>query len=283
MFPFQRSKECHCRKAIAVMRVGETKAERNERVFGTSRPVAFVTGSQAPRVGRAIADLFESHDFQVVRHGHRSTDTQDGQHLVVHGGVEDEANVQAWLEQVLSSYDRIDVVVNSAAIWDQKSLEDLQAEDFKRQFEVNAMGSALICRHFGLAMTQQSYGGAVINIGDWAVRRPYAGFAAYFPSKSAVVGITESMSVELGTRNPNVRVNAVLPGPVLYADSVPEDQRQEIAASCLLQRNGTAEDVADAALYFATAPFVTGISLPVDGGRTIYSGPDTDTLAHPGA
>jgi len=51
----------------------------------------------------------------------------------------------------------------------------------------------------------------------------------------------------------------------------------------LLQRNGTAEDVADAALYLATAPFVTGICLPVDGGRTIYSGPATDTLAHPGA
>lgn len=268
---------------MAGMRAGESKAQRNERVFGTSNPVAFVTGSHAPRVGRAVADLLESHGFQVVRHAHKTVSTQPAGQLVVHGGVEDEANVSRWLDEIVASQRRIDVVVNSAAIWDNKPLEELHAEDFQRQFEVNALGTALVCRHFGLAMTKQESGGTIINIGDWAIRRPYSGFAAYFPSKSAVVGITDSMSVELGTRNPKVRVNAVLPGPVMYADSVSPERQQQIAKSCLLQRNGTAEDVADAVLFLATAPFVTGVCLPVDGGRTIYSGASTDSLAHPGS
>jgi pteridine reductase len=64
-------------------------------------------------------------------------------------------------------------------------------------------------------MVAQPEGGSIVNIGDWAIARPYLNYAAYFPSKGAIPTLTRTFAVELGTRNPRVRVNAILPGPVL--------------------------------------------------------------------
>jgi NAD(P)-dependent dehydrogenase (short-subunit alcohol dehydrogenase family) len=64
-------------------------------------------------------------------------------------------------------------------------------------------------------------------------------------------------------------------------DSITAEHRQTIIESCLLQREGTAHDVAEAVAYLAHSPFVTGVCLPVDGGRTIYAGPSADAIAHP--
>jgi pteridine reductase len=93
--------------------------------------------------------------------------------------------------------------------------------------------------------------------------------------------MTRSLAVELACRNPRVRVNAVLPGPVMLAEGISEERRQEIIEDCLLKRLGTARDVAEAVYFLATSPFVTGVCLPVDGGRTIYSGSGSDSVAHP--
>lgn len=263
----------------------------NQRLFGIDSPVAFVTGSGVARVGRCIAERFRAAGFRVVLHAHKSV--QISQKLLsewqsdgpaaslVTGDVSDEVQVQKWREEIASRYGRIDVMVNSAAIWEPITLEKATAADFKHFFDVNALGTALTNQQFGLMMTQQTHGGSIVNIGDWSTIRPYHDFAAYFPSKASVVSITQSMAVELATRNPKVRVNAVLPGPVLLAEDVSEQRRKRIIQESLLQREGTPEDVANAAFFLATSPFITGVSLPVDGGRTIYAGPSADPIAHP--
>jgi pteridine reductase len=274
------------------MPVGESKRERNERLFGTPTPVAFLTGSVA-RVGRCVAEFFLHESFRVIFHAHKNPDQAragladlkvkpDEWHLLS-GPVQDESTVEAWRDEAVSRFGRVDVLVNSAAIWDPKPLETTMAADFMRHFEINTLGSALTCKHFGLLMTQQASGGAIINIGDWAICRPYRDFAGYFPSKGAIDTLTQSMAVELAIRNPRVRVNAVLPGPVLLADNVSQAQREKIRGESLLQREGTADDVAAAIVFLATSPFVTGVCLPVDGGRSIYAGPAADSIAHPTA
>lgn len=275
------------------MPVLESAITRNREVFGHENPVAFVTGSLANRVGRVIATEFSNQGFRIVLHG-RSTNGRaepfdsplegpDSEPLVVSGLIQDEANIESWLSATLNRFHRIDVLVNSAAIWDPKPLEDTIAEDFERNFQINAMGSALSCKHFGLQMAKQDTGGAIVNIGDWAVQRPYRDFSAYFPSKAAVESITRSMAVELALRNPRIRVNAVLPGPVMLDSAVTEQHRQQLINECLLRREGTASDVAQAVLLLATNQFTTGACLPVDGGRSIYSGPTGDSIAHPKA
>ncbi|MEM7558322.1 MAG: SDR family oxidoreductase [Planctomycetota bacterium] len=245
------------------------------------RSVAFVTGSQSPRVGQAIACFLRANDFEVVTHGRTAQPASEGEPLYLHGDLADESCAERWCEQIVNRFGRIDLVVNSAAIWEPKSLEETQAEDYLEFFRVNSLASTLICQQFGLQMVKQTSGGCLLNIGDWATKRPYKDFAAYFVSKGAIETLTRTMAVELASRNPRVRVNAILPGPVLLADEISPERESQIVAESLLKRAGTADDVARAVHFLATSPFITGACLPVDGGRSIFAGANRDAIAHP--
>ncbi|MFO0941071.1 MAG: SDR family oxidoreductase [Pirellulales bacterium] len=262
-----------------------------QNLFQTPRPVAFVTGSAADRVGRRIAQRCIDAGFCVAIHSHRGEDAsknyvqalneQGHEAILCVGSVEDPTSAIRWLDQIHSRWQRIDLLVNSAAIWDPKPLEQTTMDDLKRNFEVNAVGLFLTSQHFGLAMTRQLSGGSIVQIGDWACIRPYTDFSAYFLAKGTVETLTRSLAVELATRNPKIRVNAVLPGPVMLDPEISSELEQQIERQSLLQRAASPEDVADAVYFLATSPFITGVCLPVDGGRSIYSGPGTDRCAHP--
>lgn len=265
--------------------------ERNSRTFGCEQPVAFVTGSSSNRVGRRIAELLLECRFRVAFHGHRESSEQIAyvdslrtmglDTLLLTGDLCDEANASNWLEQILQQWGRVDLLVNSAAIWEPASLSETPRELLKHHWEVNLLGSFLLAQSFGLQMVKQVAGGAIVNIGDWATKRPYSGFSAYFLSKGSIGTMTRMLAVELAEQNPRVRVNAILPGPVLMAAEIDDEQKYRIAEDCLLKRSGSTDDVAEAAYFLATSPFITGVCLPVDGGRSIYSGRSLDSVAHP--
>ena len=84
------------------------------------------------------------------------------------------------------------MLVTAAAIWQSKPLEEVTADDVRRHFEINALGTFLCCRRAGLIMVKQPEGGAIVTIGDWAVERPYPHYAAYFPSKGAIPTMTRT-------------------------------------------------------------------------------------------
>jgi pteridine reductase len=183
----------------------------------------------------------------------------------------DERAVAALVGGVLDRFGRIDVLVNCAAVWKAKPLEDVTAADVRFHFDTNALATFLMCQRVGLAMVKQPEGGAIVNVGDWAEVRPYPGYAAYFPSKGAVTTTTRCLAVELGLRNPRVRVNAVLPGPVMLPPDLPEAERRQAIDATLVKREGSAANIAQAVLAFVDNDFVTGACLPVDGGRTVYA------------
>jgi pteridine reductase len=141
----------------------------------------------------------------------------------------------------------------------------------RRHFELNTLAVFEAGRYAGLKMAAQQSGGAIINLGDWAIERPYQDYAAYFPSKGAIPALTRSLAVELAARNPRIRVNAVLPGPVMLPDDLSESERQKAIAGTLVKHEGSPQNVADAVVFLAENDFVTGVCLPVDGGRTISS------------
>ena len=188
-----------------------------------------------------------------------------------HADLSDEVAVTKMVRDVVSSFGRIDVLVNCAAVWQRKRLEDVTATDVRLHFDTNAMGTFLCCQQAGLVMTKQPEGGLIVNVGDWAEARPYLDYAAYFPSKGAVNAITRCMAVELGTRNPNVRVNAILPGPVMLPPDLPDAEKQHAINATLVKREGSPNNIAQAVLSFLDNDFITGVLLPVDGGRTIYA------------
>lgn len=250
-------------------------------VSGALRRVAFVTGSGAQRVGRAVVELLAARDYAIVLHANRSVVEAEAAvarfeqagtpALLVRGDVADEATVQGWIETIVGRFGRLDVLVNSAAVWKRKPLEDVTAGDVREHFDVNTLGTFLCCKYAGLQMAKQPAGGAIVNLGDWATRRPYADYAAYFPSKGAVPTLTRMFAVELARRNPRVRVNAVLPGPVMLPPDLSQAERDQAVAATLVGREGSPQHVAQAVLSLVDNEFITGVCLPVDGGRMIAS------------
>src|SRR5207244_4806431 len=168
------------------------------------------------------------------------------------------------VEQTLAHFGRLGVRVNCAAIWQRKRLEDVTAADVRRHFEVNALGTFLCCQHAGLAMVRQAEGGCIVNCGDWAETRPYVNYAGYFASKGAIPTLTRCLAVELGTRNPRVRVNCILPGPVLFQPGLPAAEKETAIQATLVKREGTTGDVAKAVLFFMDNEVVHGTCLAVD-------------------
>jgi len=245
----------------------------------TTERVALVTGSGAARVGRVVAQVLAERGYSLVIHFRRSARAaQETVALVASQGVRavavqadlaDEKQIEGMFDQVEQQFGRLDVLVTAAAVWEPKALEQTTAADVRRQFEINTLGTFLCCRRAGLMMAAQEEGGVIVTIGDWATRRPYPEYAAYFVSKGAIPTLTRTLAVELARRNPRVRVNCVLPGPVMVPDELSEHEVQGVVAGTLLKRLGSPTNVAQAVLALVENDYVTGVCLPVDGGRTI--------------
>jgi pteridine reductase len=249
-----------------------------------SSKVALVTGSGKRRVGWYVADALAARGYALAIHYRTSAPEAEQTAaefarrgvnvLTVQADLGDEQAVKTLVQKVLDRFGRLDVLVNCAAIWQRKRLEDVTTADVRLHFETNALGSFLCAQHAGLAMVRQSEGGCIVNMGDWAVVRPYLDYAPYFLSKGAVSAMTRCLAVELGTRNPKVRVNCLFPGPVMMPPNLPAAERRHAIDATLVKQEGSPVNIAQAALFLIENDFVTGVCLPVDGGRTIYA-PDS--------
>lgn len=268
-----------------------TMAKNESTNSNAARPVVWVTGSGARRVGRAVAVHFAQQGYRIALHAQRSLneaneaarlfEASGNECIVTQGDVSRMHEMQQAVDTIVSNFGRLDALVHCAAIWDWQPLESTTEDDVRRQFEVNTLGSYSVARCAGLQMVRQSSGGSILLLGDWAVARPYCDFSAYFAGKGAIETLVRSMAIELASRNPEVRVNGILPGPVLLDDSIDGERSERIRQACLLKKHGQPEHVATAAYFLATHEFITGVCLPVDGGRTIWSGYETDRIAHP--
>ena len=248
----------------------------------SSKRVALITGSGKRRIGNHIAVKAAERGYSVALHFNTSAKEAEDTALAIEksGGeakafqadISDEGAVSQLIDNVLAAFGRIDLLVTCASIWAPIELEQVTADDVRRNFDINALGTFLCCQKSGLIMATQPEGGCIVTIGDWASSCPYTGYSAYFPSKGAIPTMTRTFAVELAQRNPRVRVNCILPGPVMLPDDIAEIERQKIAAATLLKRLGTPEHVAQAVFFFAENDFVTGACLAVDGGRSLARG-----------
>jgi pteridine reductase len=256
-------------------------AKRLLQVFGTEHPVALITGSGAKRVGQTVATTLAQRGYRIVLHANRSlAEAQEtvaqlrstgAQAVALQADLTDESQARTLVDEAAAAFGRLDLLVNSAAIWPRKKLEEVTAGDVRECFEINTLASFVCAQQAGLKMVAQPTGGAIVNIGDWAVIRPYLDYAGYFPSKGAIPTLTRTLAVELAERNPRVRVNAVLPGPVMLPDDMPAEERASVICGTLVKREGSPQHVADAVAFLAENDFVTGVCLPVDGGRSVYA------------
>jgi 3-oxoacyl-[acyl-carrier protein] reductase/pteridine reductase len=232
---------------------------------------ALVTGG-ARRLGRAIALALARAGADVVitfRHSHaeadetvRAIEDLGRAALAVHCELRSEASVRSAVAAAASRFGRLDVVVNNAAISESALLATLTLDQWDAVFETNARGPFLVARE-ALPHLRAAREGRIVNIGSLGGMHAWAGHAHYCASKAALHSLTQAMAKAFA---PEVSVNCVAPGWI-EVEGIPTGEAAHFAAKTPMRRNGSAEGVAQAVLFFAAGPhFITGQVLAVDGG-----------------
>lgn len=237
--------------------------------------VALVTGG-AHRLGRATALALAGVGARVIIHYHQSGD-QAEQTLAdlracgveahgIAGDLSQVADVEWVIDEAVSQWGQLDVLVNNAGIWGRTPVGQVSAERWDELINTNLRSGFFAAQRAAPALRKAR--GAIVNIADVGVLRPWKNYAPYLISKAGVVMMTETLARDLA---PDVRVNAIAPGVALLPDDASEEEAQRTARTVPLGRIGTPEDVAEAVVFLAQAPYITGVLLPVDGGQRLMA------------
>jgi NAD(P)-dependent dehydrogenase (short-subunit alcohol dehydrogenase family) len=234
--------------------------------------VTLVTGG-AHRVGKAITLALARAGASVVIHYNTSADaarateaevcTLGVDALVVQADLSNHAQVKTMVDAAAARFRTIDILVNSASPFDPTPFPTDDVSDWQRVVNALIHGSFYVTNAVAPLMLQQKRG-VIVNIADMLALVPRKNFAAHGVGKAGLIAMTRQFALELA---PHVRVNAVVPGPVLPPPNYPPERITRIASRTVLKRWGTPDDVADAVLYLVRAEYVTGEVLMVDGGE----------------
>ena len=179
----------------------------------------------------------------------------------------DLAKLPAIVEQTLATFGHLDALVNNASSFFSTPVGQISPSDWDDLIGTNLRAPLFLAQAAAVALRKTQ--GSIVNITDIHAERPLKNFVVYSIAKAGLVGLTRSLARELA---PEVRVNAVAPGPILWPDdeSFDELSRQRIISHTPLRREGTPEDIAGAVHYLiADAGYVTGETINVDGGRHV--------------
>jgi NAD(P)-dependent dehydrogenase (short-subunit alcohol dehydrogenase family) len=231
-----------------------------------------ITGG-ASGIGRATAHLFLREGAEVAVLD-RSAGLHDG--LFVPVDVADPASVQQAVRSAESALGGFDGVVNAAGIFSAAGLSDTTADLFSRTLAVNLMGTFLVIQAAAPILLASGKAATIVNLGSGVGITPTGpGSTAYVASKGGVIAMTKALAMELA---PSVRVNVVCPGMVEtpmtqgFLRNASGEVEPALANRYALRRPASPEEIAAAILFLTSdeSSFVTGITLPVDGGRTFH-------------
>jgi pteridine reductase len=245
------------------------------------RPVVWITGSGSPRLGQHLARRWAHRRVQLVLHARRSLAGAEAlaaelaHHgplpLVLDGDLGDGQTVAELVQQIVGRFGRIDVLIHTASSWGRQDLARIDAAHWLDQLRTNLGAPFWLCQQVGLAMVQQPSGGSIVLCGDWSTQRPYLDHAAYLVAKGSLPTLVDVFAVELQSRNPRVRVNAVLPGPIALPNDRPAPERPVPPDHNLLGRAVHPDEVASAIELLCDVQACSGTCLPVTGGRHLQA------------
>ena len=177
------------------------------------------------------------------------------------------AKLPSLVDQTLQRFGRLDALVNNASSFYATGIGEIGAAQWEDLVGTNLRAPLFLAQAAAPALRKTQ--GAIVNITDIHAERPLKGYVVYSVAKAGLAGLTRSLARELA---PEVRVNAIAPGPILWPDdgSFDELARQRIITNTPLRREGTPEDIATTVYFLlAEATYVTGETIAVDGGRHI--------------
>lgn len=237
---------------------------------------ALITGA-ARRVGAVIARTLHAAGASIVLHYHSSAEEAAALARELNGLRPGSATLAACdllaapavtqlAQTAMAAFGGLDILVNNASSFYPTPVGEIGEDDWNDLVGTNLKAPLFLAQAAAPALRER--GGLILNLADIHGMRPLRRHPVYCVAKAGLIMLTKSLARELG---PQVRVNAIAPGPVMWPESGTDAAlREEIIGRTALKRIGSAQDVARAALFFAAeAPFVTGQVLAVDGGRSI--------------
>lgn len=240
------------------------------------RPVAVVTGGGV-RLGRAIALGLAGAGYDLVVHYHRSeaparevveaAEALGGRACAVSADLSAPEGAEALADAVHQHVERLDLLVNSAASFDEAELLEVDAPRWDSAMDLNLRGPFLLSR--ALAPLLVAARGSVVNMVDLSAFQPWVRYPHHGVSKAGLMHLTRVLARVLA---PEVRVNAIAPGAVLPPAHFPDAEREREIARTPLRRIGSPDDVVRTVLFLAGSPFITGQVVVVDGGRSLEIG-----------
>jgi len=236
--------------------------------------VAIVTGA-GRRIGRAIALELAAHGATVAVHyrtSHAEADAVVAEIASKHrkarafrADLENIAEIEKMVADVLAAFGRIDVLVNSASVFARKPLEEITERDWDSNLDTNLKAPFFLSKFAGAAMRKQG-AGKIVNLGDWAGIRPYKDYLPYSVSKSGLIGLTHALAKALA---PEVQVNCIALGLVMPPEEYSKDEVARLVNRTLTKKMGSPDDVARAVIFFCETDFATGAMLALEGGRLL--------------
>jgi pteridine reductase len=240
-----------------------------------SDKVVLITGA-ARRVGAVIVRKLHAAGATVALHYHHSVADahalaaelnaiRPGSVTTLGGNLLDVALLKALVEATVARFGRLDILINNASTFYATPVGQITEENFNDLVGTNLRAPLFLSQ--AAAPHLKATSGLILNIADIHGIRPLKNFVVYSPAKAGLIMLTQSLARELA---PQVRVNAIAPGPVEFPEQgLTDEAKQNIIEKTLLKRRGYPDDIARAALFFAAeAPYVTGQILAVDGGRS---------------
>ncbi|NOY78035.1 MAG: SDR family oxidoreductase [Calditrichaeota bacterium] len=237
--------------------------------------VVLITGA-AQRVGRAIANRLAKDASRLVIHYHRSEVSarklvkelnQKGVDArALQADLADPFQVERLVRETVDAFGTVDVLINNAAVFYRTPFPEISLHDWEKLMRINLRAPFLLSRETGKIMLEKKEG-VIINIADVGGIRPWGDFIPYSVSKAGLIMLTQTLAKALA---PDIRVNAVAPGPVLLPENYSPEDEAASSKRTLLKRVGSAGDVAETVHFLLTgSDFITGAVVPVDGGRAV--------------
>lgn len=230
---------------------------------------ALVTGA-GRRLGRDIARALAAEGASLVLHCRNSDrETRELEAELKAGGtavsvlkadLSDPLQGEALVDRAVAEAGPLDILVNSASLFEEETLDGMSAASVRRHVDINALAPF----HASRAFARQGRAGVIVNLLDTMIRDYDRRHLPYHLSKRMLFTLTRDMAVEYA---PLVRVNAVAPGLILPPEGKDESYLRDLAHTNPLNAHGSGGDVARAVLFLAASPFVTGQVIYVDGGR----------------
>ena len=242
--------------------------------------VALITGG-AHRVGKAITLMLARAGANVVVNYNASAEAANATvaeaeamgvaALAIQCDVSDYASVARMSDAISERFGGVDIIVNGASLFGRFAIPTQKAEEIEQWQQITRIsidGAFYVCNSLAPAMIERAKqageAGVIVNIVDLSTQSPWPKFTAHAVGKAGLLALTRQLAVELA---PSVRVNAIAPGDVLPPPNMSETRIEARAKQTLLQRWGTAQDVAKAVRYLVEAAYVTGDVITVDGGK----------------